>query len=139
MRTSCTGTRNRLAPGTRASCGRRRATTAPTGGRSARGLSATNMNPELRAPKPPPVTAVTGGGFGARNSGFMFVALKPLAERPPVGAVVARLRPQLARVPGANLFLVPVQDVRIGGRQGTGTYKFTLQSDDLEALRRVNW
>ncbi len=81
------------------------------------------------------VTAVTGGGFGARNSGFMFVALKPLAERPPVGAVVARLRPQLARVPGANLFLVPVQDVRIGGRQGTGTYQFTLQSDDLEALR----
>src|SRR2546430_16786635 len=43
--------------------------------------------------------------------------------------------PQLARVPGANLFLVPVQDVRIGGRQGTGTYQYTLQSDDLEALR----
>src|SRR2546426_6683308 len=81
------------------------------------------------------VTAVTGGGFGARNSGFMFIALQPLSQRPPVGAVVARLRPQLARVPGANLFLVPVQDVRIGGRQGTGTYQYTLQSDDLEALR----
>ena len=81
------------------------------------------------------VTAVTGGGFGARNSGFMFMALKPLSQRPAVGAVVARLRPQLARVPGANLFLVPVQDVRIGGRQGTGTYQYTLQSDDLEALR----
>ena len=81
------------------------------------------------------VTAVTGGGFGARNSGFMFIALKPLSQRPSVGAVIARLRPQLARVPGANLFLVPVQDVRIGGRQGTGTYQYTLQSDDLEALR----
>jgi len=81
------------------------------------------------------VTAVTGGGFGARNSGFMFIALQPLSQRPPVGAVIARLRPQLARVPGANLFLVPVQDVRIGGRQGTGTYQYTLQSDDLEALR----
>src|SRR5205807_943287 len=81
------------------------------------------------------VTAVTGGGFGARNSGFMFMALKPLSQRPAVGAVIARLRPQLARVPGANLFLVPVQDVRIGGRQGTGTYQYTLQSDDLEALR----
>jgi len=81
------------------------------------------------------VTAVTGGGFGARNSGFMFIALKPLSQRPAVGAVIARLRPQLARVPGANLFLVPVQDVRIGGRQGTGTYQYTLQSDDLEALR----
>ncbi|HXU42445.1 MAG TPA: efflux RND transporter permease subunit, partial [Burkholderiales bacterium] len=47
------------------------------------------------------VTAVTGGGFGARNSGFMFVSLKPLAERPSAGAVVARLRPQLAKIAGA--------------------------------------
>src|SRR3989442_1668831 len=84
------------------------------------------------------VTAVTGGGFGARNSGFMFIALKALSQRPPVGAGIARLRPQLARVPGANLFLGPVQDGRIGGRQGTGTYQYTLQSDDLEALRFGN-
>src|SRR5213078_1937554 len=81
------------------------------------------------------VTAVTGGGFGAKNSGFMFLSLKPLEERPAAGAVVARLRPQLARIPGANVFLVPMQDVRIGGRQGTGAYQYTLQSDDLEALR----
>src|SRR3977135_1962816 len=65
----------------------------------------------------------------------MFIALTPLSQRRAVGAVIARLRPQLARVPGANLFLVPVQDVRIGGRQGTRTYQYTLQSDDLEALR----
>ncbi|MBW8904853.1 MAG: multidrug efflux RND transporter permease subunit [Betaproteobacteria bacterium] len=81
------------------------------------------------------VTAVTGGGFGARNSGFMFIALKPLAERPSAGEVVARLRPQLQRVPGTNLFLVPVQDIRVGGRQASGTYQYTLQSDDLDALR----
>jgi multidrug efflux pump len=81
------------------------------------------------------VTAVTGGGFGARNSGFMFISLKPLAERPAASVIQARLRPQLAKVPGANLFIVPVQDVRVGGRQGSGTYQFTLQSDDLEALR----
>jgi len=81
------------------------------------------------------VTAVTGGGFGARNSGFMFVALKPLAERPSADRVVGRLRPVLARVPGANLFLVPVQDVRVGGRQASGAYQYTLQSDDLDALR----
>ena len=81
------------------------------------------------------VTAVTGGGFGARNSGFMFAALKPLAERPSADQVVARLRPALAKVPGASLFLVPVQDVRVGGRQASGTYQYTLQSDDLDALR----
>jgi multidrug efflux pump len=80
------------------------------------------------------VTAVTGGG--SRNSGTMFVALKPLRERgATAGEIVARLRPRLAAVPGANLFLVPAQDVRIGGRQGTGTYQYTLQSDDLELLR----
>jgi multidrug efflux pump len=81
------------------------------------------------------VTAVTGGGFGAKNSGFMFMELKPLAERPSAGAVVARLRPQFARMPGINVFLVPVQDVRVGGRQASGTYQYTLQSDDIEALR----
>jgi multidrug efflux pump len=66
----------------------------------------------------------------------MFVALKPLDERrASAGEVVARLRPRLAVVPAANLFLVPVQDVRIGGRPGTGSYQYTLQSDDLELLR----
>jgi multidrug efflux pump len=38
-------------------------------------------------------------------------------------------------VPGAQLFLFPVQDVRIGGRQASSTYQFTLRSDDLELLR----
>ncbi|HZE59673.1 MAG TPA: multidrug efflux RND transporter permease subunit [Burkholderiales bacterium] len=81
------------------------------------------------------VTAVTGGGFGAKNSGFMFLSLKPLEARPAAGAVVARLRPRLAKIAGANVFLVPVQDVRVGGRQASGTYQYTLQSDDLDALR----
>ena len=81
------------------------------------------------------VTAVTGGAFGARNFGFMTIALKARRERDPAGEIVARMRPRLARVPGANLFLVPVSDVRVGGRQGTGTYQYTLQSDDVEALR----
>jgi len=81
------------------------------------------------------VTAVTGGGFGARNSGFMFISLKPLAERESAQAIVTRLRPLTAKIAGVNAFLVPVQDVRVGGRQGTGAYQFTLQSDDLEALR----
>jgi multidrug efflux pump len=81
------------------------------------------------------VTGVTGGGFGARNSGFMFMELKPIRERPAAGAVIARLRPQFSYIPGVNVFLVPVQDVRVGGRQASGTYQYTLQSDDLDALR----
>lgn len=80
------------------------------------------------------VTAATGGG--ARNAGTVFVTLKPLTERRESAAqVVARIRAQAARVPGASLFLTPVQDIRIGGRQSSGSYQYTLQSDDLESLR----
>jgi multidrug efflux pump len=80
------------------------------------------------------VTAVVGGG--SRRSGTMFVTLKPLAERTDTAAqVVDRLRRQALQVPGARLFLYPVQDVRIGGRQASSTFQYTLRSDDLEALR----
>jgi multidrug efflux pump len=41
----------------------------------------------------------------------------------------------LARVTGANLFLNPVQDLRVGGRQSNSTYQYTLQADDLASLR----
>jgi len=80
------------------------------------------------------VVGFTGGG--QRNSGFMFLSLKPLKERGvSADQVVARLRPRLAQEAGANLFLVPVQDIRIGGRQSGAQYQFTLQADDLSELR----
>jgi len=81
------------------------------------------------------VVAFTGGG--QRNRGSMFIALKPLAERGvPAAQVIARLRTQLAREPGAQLFLNPVQDIRVGGRLSDATYQFTLQADELADLRR---
>jgi len=85
----------------------------------------------------PAVDNVVGFTGGAqRNSGQMFVALKPIAERRETAdQVIARLRGKLAREPGANLFLQPVQDIRIGGRQSNAQYQFTLQADDLAELR----
>ena len=74
----------------------------------------------------------TGGA--QRNTGSIFVTLKPLAERESADAIVARLRPQLAKEPGADLFLTPVQDIRIGGRQSSATYQYTIQADDLTDL-----
>jgi multidrug efflux pump len=77
-----------------------------------------------------------GGGFGGRNTGSMFVTLKPLAERKiSADKVVARMRIALSKEPGANLFLVPVQDIRIGGRQSNAQYQFTLLADELDDLR----
>jgi multidrug efflux pump len=76
----------------------------------------------------------SGGGGGQINTGSVFVALKPITQRPSVDEVIARLRPQLAKVPGGRLFLVAVQDIRAGGRQSNSTYQYTLQTDNTDDL-----
>ena len=86
----------------------------------------------------PAVDTVTGFTGGARaGGGFFFISLKPRPERKEGGqAVIARLRPQLATIPGVQLFLSPVQDVRMGGRQSNANYQYALQSDNLADLRK---
>ncbi|MEO8007367.1 MAG: efflux RND transporter permease subunit, partial [Betaproteobacteria bacterium] len=80
------------------------------------------------------VIAFTGGG--QRNSGAMFISLKPLNERKlSVDMVIARLRGKLAREPGASLFLMASQDIRMGGRAANAQYQYTLQADELDELR----
>jgi multidrug efflux pump len=65
----------------------------------------------------------------------MFISLKPLHERQlSVDQVIARLRPQLAKVPGAPTVLQAIQDLRIGGRASSAQYQYTLQSVDLAEL-----
>jgi len=82
------------------------------------------------------VIAFTGGG-GATNTGSIFVALKPLAERKVSAAqIINRLRPQLNRLPVASAFLQAVQDLRIGGRSSNAMYQYTLQSDNVQDLSK---
>ena len=77
------------------------------------------------------VVGFTGqGGFGGANTGRVFVALKPLSERPGIDSVMSRLRRELAVVPGARLFLIPIQDINVGGRQGNAAYQYTLDRRD---------
>jgi len=83
------------------------------------------------------VMAFTGGG-GPTNSGFVFLGLKPLQERKAnAGQMIDRLRPKLMAVPGANTFMQAGQDLRIGGRQSSAQYQYTIQSDNLQDL--VQW
>ena len=75
-----------------------------------------------------------GGGGGSTNSGQVFVSLKPLSQRPGIDQVITGLRRKLAVVAGARLFLVPIQDIRVGGRQTNAAYQFTLQADSSALL-----
>ena len=84
----------------------------------------------------PAVESVVGftGGFQT-NSGFVFVSLKPLAQRKlSVDRVIGRLRGKLGQVAGARLFLQAVQDITVGGRQSNAQYQYTLQGDSLKEL-----
>jgi multidrug efflux pump len=81
------------------------------------------------------VIAFTGGAGSTANTGRMFVALKSIQERRAnADQIIGRLRKKLANIPGATLFLQPVQDVRVGGRVASSQYQYTLQSEDLDAL-----
>jgi multidrug efflux pump len=77
------------------------------------------------------VIAFTGGGSNAR----LFTSLKPRNERQiDAASVIARLRPKLAHVAGATLFLQPAQDLRVGGRQSNAQYQYALRGDNLGDL-----
>ncbi len=84
------------------------------------------------------VNGYTGGNRG--NSSQLFITLKPIGDgvgqrRDNAEIVINRLRPKLSREPGANVFLVAMQDIRVGGRQSNAQYQYALQGDDLDELR----
>ncbi len=112
------------------------------GVRADQSVSFQAMEAKLRAVvdiirRDPAVDSVVGFTGGARaGSAFMSVNLKPLADRKEAGAVViARLKKKLDPVTGISVFLNPVQDVRMGGRQSNSTYQYSLISDNNEALK----
>jgi hydrophobe/amphiphile efflux-1 (HAE1) family protein len=75
------------------------------------------------------------GGSRPVNNGFVILGLKPRDERSAsADDIINRLRPQLAKVPGATLFLQAAQDLNIGGRTARTQYQYTLQDSDIDEL-----
>ncbi len=94
----------------------------------------------LNDPSVATVTAFVGGGGpggGGTNVGNMFIALKPVSERPgkiSADQVVNGLRRKLTSVPGAALFLQAQQDIQVGGRGSDAQYQYTLSAENLNEL-----
>jgi hydrophobe/amphiphile efflux-1 (HAE1) family protein len=79
-------------------------------------------------------TGSTGGAQTA-NTGRFFIVLKPRDERGlNASQVIDRLRPQLAKVPGATLFLQPTQDITVGGRISRAGFQYTMQDSNIAEL-----
>jgi multidrug efflux pump len=85
--------------------------------------------------KSDPAIRIVSGFVRSANSAYISISLKPLSERKAsVFEVINRLRPKLASVPGATVFMTPQQDVQIGGRSGNAQFQYTLQGDNLRDL-----
>ena len=78
--------------------------------------------------------AATGGAQTA-NTGRGFIVLKPRDERELTSSqIIDRLRPQLAKIQGANMYLQPTQDITVGGRIARASFQYTLQDSNLAEL-----
>jgi multidrug efflux pump len=85
--------------------------------------------------KDPDAQDVIGFCGAGSNNARMFVTLRPLGVRKDTAdQVIQRLRPKLAAIPGATLYLQSVQDLRIGGHQTNAQYQYTLQGDTVNEL-----
>jgi HAE1 family hydrophobic/amphiphilic exporter-1 len=72
------------------------------------------------------------------NQGILYARLKPRPPRKaPPEAIIERLRPKLAAVPGINVFLQNPPLIRIGGQLTKSVYQYTMQGPDLAELYRL--
>jgi HAE1 family hydrophobic/amphiphilic exporter-1 len=84
------------------------------------------------------MSTVGGGGPAAtQNSGRLFISLrdKP-ARQDGIMTVIGRLRRAAAQVPGIQIFMQPVVSINVGALQSRAQYQYTMQSVDLDGLRR---
>jgi hydrophobe/amphiphile efflux-1 (HAE1) family protein len=79
-----------------------------------------------------------GGGGGGSNTANLFMFLKPDEERQKTGdtaeVIMARLRPKVNSIPGAQLYLQSQQELNIGGRQSATQYQYSLTADTTDEL-----
>jgi multidrug efflux pump len=81
------------------------------------------------------VRAYTGAGAGQTNVAILSINLTPKSERSEsADELIDRLSGKLSQVPGAQLFLQAVQDIRAGGRISNAQYQYTLQGESPEEL-----
>jgi multidrug efflux pump subunit AcrB len=90
----------------------------------------------IRDPAVASVAAATGAGGGVYtiNDGRVFIQLKPKKQRGPIDQVIARLRTNVAKIPGITLYMQAAQGITIGARLNKTQFQCTLNDPDPDEL-----
>jgi HAE1 family hydrophobic/amphiphilic exporter-1 len=87
--------------------------------------------------KNPSVESIVAIGASPQdNQGIMFLRLKGIKERPPIGDVIKELMRDMNTTPGLMIFLrpMPLIELQVGTTTSKADYQFSMQSLDPESL-----
>ena len=80
------------------------------------------------------ISIVGGGNSSGKNTGRIFIVLKPKSERAKMSKVMEDLRVKFREIPGLQVYMRPIQNLQIGGRSSKSRYQFTLQSVGFDGV-----
>ena len=80
------------------------------------------------------ISVVGGGSSSGKNTGRIFIILKPKSDRAKMSKVMEGLRQKFKEIPGLQVYMRPVQNLQLGGRSSKSRYQFTLQSVGFEGV-----
>ena len=80
------------------------------------------------------ISVVGGGASSGKNTGRIFIILKPKGDRAKMSKVMEGLRQKFREIPGLQVYMRPVQNLQLGGRSSKSRYQFTLQSVGFEGV-----
>ena len=80
------------------------------------------------------ISVIGGGASSGKNTGRIFIILKPKSERAKMSKVMEGLRGKFREIPGLQVYMRPIQNLQLGGRSSKSRYQFTLQSVGFEGV-----
>jgi HAE1 family hydrophobic/amphiphilic exporter-1 len=80
------------------------------------------------------ISIIGGGNSSGKNTGRIFIVLKPKSERAKMAKIMEELRVKFREIPGLQVYMRPVQNLQIGGRSSKSRYQFTLQSVGFDGV-----
>ena len=80
------------------------------------------------------ISVVGGGASSGTNTGRIFIILKDKADRQKMSKVLEGLRAKFKGLPGLQVYMRPVQNLQLGGKNSKSRYQFILQSVGFEGV-----